>query len=405
MGGFRVAINTFQQTNSHIQFQCVFSADIKEDAIKTYNVNFQEEMGKTDIYNLTELPEFDMLCAGFPCQPFSSAGSKKGFDDSRGGMIFKIAEICKKYKPRYLLLENVSNLITLENGSVIKRIEELFENLGYQITYKKINSADFGIPQNRERVYIIGDLYKKHNLDGLSKCDKVFVKDIIDYEAKYSDIPHSLSENLITLHNKKSLHGVRLQDKRGGEQNIHSWDINYHGVISTHEQELMNKLMTERRKKHWAEKKGIKWMDGMPLTLNEIKSFFPHDNVEQMLENLVQKKYLAIEKPKDLVNGKRQYKEDADEGYNICKGKLSFPISKILDPNDVSPTLTATDSCKLAIMIDDKYIRRLTCLELKRLCGFPEDFIVPSDVNKYDLFGNMVTPPTITAILKIIFHF
>ena len=122
-----------------------------------------------------------------------------------------------------------------------------------------------------------------------------------------------------------------------------------------------------------------------------------------MLNNLVEKKYLKLEKNKDLINGKREYKEDSKLGYNICKGKLSFPISKILDPNDVSPTLTATDSNKLALIIDNKYLRRLNKKELKRLCGFPDNYLIPDNVNVYDLFGNMATPPVITNILKLIY--
>ena len=123
-----------------------------------------------------------------------------------------------------------------------------------------------------------------------------------------------------------------------------------------------------------------------------------------MLDNLVSKKYLRLEKPKDLINGKRKYKEDSEPGYNICKGKLSFPISKILDPNDISPTLTATDSNKLALIIDNKYLRKLNKIELKRLCGFDENYKIDDTINMYDLFGNMATPPVITNILKLIYN-
>ena len=104
-----------------------------------------------------------------------------------------------------------------------------------------------------------------------------------------------------------------------------------------------------------------------------------------------------------MVDGKRVYKESSQEGYNICKGKLSFPISKILNPDDVSPTLTATDSHKLVIINNDTCLRSLNAKELKKLCGFPDDFIVPDDVNMYDLFGNMATPPVIQSILKLVF--
>lgn len=105
IGGFRVGLQQFQEDmNNKYELQCVFSADIKPDAIKIYNLNFNENITKTDIYNIdiSKIPNFDLLCTGFPCQPFSSAGNKMGFSDSRGGMIFKILEICKHHRPKHL---------------------------------------------------------------------------------------------------------------------------------------------------------------------------------------------------------------------------------------------------------------------------------------------------------------
>lgn len=404
IGGFRIGINLFMKNNSNYKFTCVHSADIKTDAIKTYNLNFNENIIYTNIYDINELPQFDLLCAGFPCQPFSSAGNKKGFNDNRGGMIFKIIELCEKYKPSIVLLENVYNLLILENGNIINKIKDLFEKINYNITYKKLNSCDFGVPQSRERVYIICSLKKKINWDLINYLPNTKLESIIEFDKKYTDIDQNLVNKLLEIHNKKSIYGYKLQDKRGGNNNIHSWDIDYNGSISNIEKELMNKIMTERRKKHWAKTKNIIWMDGMPLTYNEISTFYEHENLQDMLNNLVDKNYLKLEYCKDIINGKRQYKLDSEKGYNICKGKLSFPISQILDPNGISPTLTATDSNKLVFIIDNKYIRKLTDNELKKICSFPENYIIPNDVNKYNLFGNMVTPNVILQILNIIYN-
>lgn len=403
IGGFRVGINAFK--NPKYSFKCVYSADIKEDAIKTYNINFNESMGKHDIYNITnkDIPPFDMLCAGFPCQPFSSAGAKKGFKDKRGGMIFKIVELCKAYKPKIVILENVYNLLTLEKGEVISKICDLFHDLDYNISYKKLNSVDFGVPQSRERVYIVATLDKEVDLETIKYQLMNTLSVAIEGDEKYNDFEKSFTDKLLKLHEDKPIYGYKLQDKRGGSKNIHSWDIGYNGETTVDERALISKLMTERRKKKWATKKGIVWMDGMPLTYDEIASFYDHPDLKEMLDHLVEMKYLKLEKCKDLVGGKRVYKEDSEPGYNICKGKLSFPISKILDPNDIAPTLTATDSSKLVFIIDNKYIRRLTNNELKRICGFPDNFIIPAGVNQYDLFGNMVTPPVITKLLDCIF--
>lgn len=405
IGGFRVALESFQKKNKNFKFNCVLSADIKDDAIRTYNLNFNENNKKTDILDIDEIGSgFDLLCAGFPCQPFSSAGQKKGFDDDRGGIIFKIIDICKKYKPRVVILENVSNLIILENGKPLKKICDEFKNIDYFVSYKKLNATDFGVPQNRERVFIVCSLEKQIDLDTIEHVNPDnTLNSIIDHSAKYTDIETGFANKIMDLHSQTPLFGYKMQDKRGGQNNIHSWDIGVNGVLTMDERSLMNKIMTERRKKHWAEKKNIVWMDGMPLTLSEISTFVDDPNLKQMLDNLVAKNYLRLEKPKNLISGKRVYDETGELGYNICKGKLSFPITNILDPTATSPTLTATDSNKLAVIIDNTFIRKLNDNELKLLCGFPLSYKLPVDVDKYDLFGNMVIPNVVEGVLKCVF--
>lgn len=402
IGGFRLALENF---DNNIKFNCVLSADIKDDAIKTYNLNFNENIEKLNIFDIDKIDKFELLCCGFPCQSFSSAGNKKGFNDNRGLIIFKIIDICKIYKPINIILENVSNLIVLENGKILKKICDEFKNIGYFVNYKKLNSSNFGIPQNRERVFIVCSLNNNINLDNIEYINNTdnILNNIIDYTSKYTDIDINFANKILDLHSIKKLYGFKIQDKRGGNNNIHSWDLELNGSLSVEEKDLMNKIMTERRKKHWADKKNIEWMDGMPLTFEEISTFYEISNLKQLLDNLVIKKYLKLEKPKKLISNKRVYDDNGLIGYNICKGKLSFPITCILNPNSLSPTLTATDSNKLALIIDNKYIRKLNDNELKLLCGFPISYKIPTDVNKYDLFGNMVIPNVINAILKCIY--
>lgn len=407
IGGFRIALQNIQNQNTIYHFKCILSVDIKQDAIDTYNINFNEHNTKTDLNYLKpdEIESFDLLCAGFPCQPFSCAGQKKGFSDKRGEIIFKIIDICKWHKPNYVILENVSNLLTINSGECILRIVNLFEEIGYYVSFKKLNSKNFGCGQNRERVYIVCSMKKQINLDKIVyKSEHIKLKDILDNTSTISDVESVFSQKLLNLHKIKPIYGCKINDKRGGCKNIHSWDLHYFGQISDKECNLLNKILLERRKKHFAQKKNIIWMDGMPLTLKEISTFYNEPDLEFLLQNLVKLNYLKIEKCKDLIKGKRTYKEDSEMGYNICKGKLSFPISKILDPNDVSPTITATDSHKLGIIINEHIVRRLTCNELKKLSGFPDTFIIPTNVNFYDLFGNVATPPVIEAILNLIFQ-
>jgi DNA (cytosine-5)-methyltransferase 1 len=399
IGGFRVGIS---KANTPYNFKCVYSADIKPDAIKTYNKNFNENMVYTDVMKVSNLPDFDLLCAGFPCQPFSSAGNKKGLNDDRGGLIFKILDICAKYKPNMFILENVPNLITLKKGTIIKKIVDMFVQIGYNVSFKKLNSKKFGVPQNRERVYIIGCLSNMINMDNIITSPMTNLSNVIDATDTKTNIPHTFSEKIMNLHRISSVYGHKLQDKRGGKNNIHSWTIGTNGRLSDDEKKVIEKIMLERRKKHWAVKKKMIWMDGIPLTLDDIKTFHNPPNLLEMLSRLCELKYLRLERCKDLIEGKRIYRTTGEKGYNICKGKLSFPISNILNPTGISPTLTATDSIKLAV-ITNGCLRRLNTEELKLICGFPKSFIVPPGVNKYDLFGNMVTPPVITKLIELLY--
>ena len=405
IGGFRIALQNYCAKSKSICFECILSADVKQDAIDTYNLNFNTDNKSVDINKLNPLDigEFSLLCAGFPCQPYSCAGQKQGFDDSRSGIIFRIFDICKVHKPKFIILENVYNLLSLDNGKCIEKIKTSFEEMGYFVNYTKLNSSDFGCPQSRERVYIVCSLENEVSFNNINKLQGKVLKDVIDYNDTFQNIETSFAKKLLDLHKKSPIYGYKMGDKRGGKTNIHSWTIGYNGCINLREIELMNSIMTQRRKKHWAKKKNIIWMDGMPLSFEEITTFFEDKDLQTMLDNLVSKKYLRLEKCKDLIAGKRVYKEDSEEGYNICKGKLSFPVSHILNPNAISPTLTATDSHKLAVIIGENVIRKLNTTELKKICGFPHSYKIPEHVNAYDLFGNMATPPVIEAILEILY--
>ena len=164
--------------------------------------------------------------------------------------------------------------------------------------------------------------------------------------------------------------------------------------------------MKARRNKKWAELKGIQWMDGMPLTISEIKTFYDHPDLEKMLKDLSQKKYLKLEHPKDIViyydqgikKQKREYREDLEKGYNIVAGKLSYEINKILNPKSVAPTLVATDLDRIVVP-DGIGLRLLTETEQKRLFGFPDDYSLNiKSKEAFDLFGNTVAVPVVKAV-------
>ena len=397
IGGFRIGIEEFSKKHPEYVFECVKTADIKKDAIKTYNANFNENNTACDVRTLKNLPYFDILCGGFPCQPFSSAGKQKGLkDEGRGDLIFEVIRICKESKPKILILENVSNIETIDKGQVLQKIIKEFENIGYFITYVKINANKVGLAQDRSRIFIIGSRKSMPQIN-LHTYQEKTIKDILDLTDKTSNISADFLNKLKILPIEKVI-GKSIKDKRGGDNNIHSWDIDFHGKVSANQKILLNKILLERRKKHWTVKKKMPWADGLALSLEDIKTFFNYDTLFEDLEDLVAKKYLVKESHQVTPDDKTK-KEYTEIGYNISKGKLSFPISKILHPNEFAPTLTATDSSKLAVCVDTT-IRQLNERELKRLCGFPETYIIPPKVNKYDLFGNMVCPPVITEILE-----
>jgi DNA (cytosine-5)-methyltransferase 1 len=188
-------IGGFHQALTNIKATCVFACDIDEKCRTIYEKNYRlKPCG--DIRTADHIPDFDILCGGFPCQPFSKAGQQKGFEDERGNLFFSICSIVKKHNPKYLLLENVRNLSSHDDGNTWKVIYEHIDKLGYY-TYKTpviLNVLHFNIPQNRERVIImckrkdLGELPILPDIPSNPKngLTKGIVDFISDYEEKYN---------------------------------------------------------------------------------------------------------------------------------------------------------------------------------------------------------------------------
>ncbi|MCX6756321.1 MAG: DNA (cytosine-5-)-methyltransferase [Candidatus Nomurabacteria bacterium] len=143
-------------------FTCVGYSEIDKYAIEIYKKHFPTHKNYGDIIKIKEkeLPDFDFLCGGFPCQSFSIAGKRKGFHDTRGTMFFEICRILKQKQPRLLLLENVKGLLSHDEGRTFATIIRSLDELGYNVQWQVLNSKNFGVPQNRERVFIVGSLRK-----------------------------------------------------------------------------------------------------------------------------------------------------------------------------------------------------------------------------------------------------
>ena len=133
---------------------CVFSSDIDAKVREVYKDNFGDyPFGDITEMQYDNIPDHDLLCAGFPCQPFSLAGKRLGFDDTRGTLFFEVASIIKIKKPKFVLLENVAGLVNHDSGKTIQVIEKSIDNLGYAFFQKIMNAKDYGVPQNRLRWY------------------------------------------------------------------------------------------------------------------------------------------------------------------------------------------------------------------------------------------------------------
>lgn len=161
IGGFRIALEK-------VGAKCVFSAEWDKYAAKTYLANFNEQpAGDITKIAVDQLPDFDILCAGFPCQPFSSIGKREGFKhQTQGTLFYEIVRILAAKKPIGFILENVPGIINHDSGKTIKTILESLNQINYDVVYQVLNAADYGVPQHRNRVYFVG-LNRDYNSHGV----------------------------------------------------------------------------------------------------------------------------------------------------------------------------------------------------------------------------------------------
>ena len=220
IGGFRQAMDLLTK-DKIMDFNCVGYSEIDDKAIKTYRANYQvspDEIFMGDIVhftsdesNIESLPDFDLLTGGFPCQTFSMMGKQAGFNEDRGQMFFRIIDILKIKRPRYVLLENVKNLRTHDKGRTFRKIKEELEILGYNVVSDVFNTSDFHLPQTRNRVIIFAtldedavDLQEQFSAHNVAKFfDRSYLKssvciyrNVLDILSKKVDSKYFLSERI-----------------------------------------------------------------------------------------------------------------------------------------------------------------------------------------------------------------
>lgn len=226
---FFAGIGGFRQSLDKLGLECNFTCELDEQAVKTYNENYGTSVIANDIQklNLDEIPDFNVFCGGFPCQPFSIAGKMEGLEDERGKLVESIFSICKAKQPEVIFLENVSNLAKLKGGSVLNWISERLEDIGYSVFHSVLNSKHFGVPQSRPRLYIVAfrkDLEINSFQFPLGDLNEVPVSKIIEkgdnsipvsdkWEQYIDYYSGKLSEENLTFNLPKTRKKLERQDK------------------------------------------------------------------------------------------------------------------------------------------------------------------------------------------------
>lgn len=197
IGGFRLALESMGA-------RCVFSSEWDEEAKNTYYQNFGD-VPSGDITKINEktIPDHDILCAGFPCQPFSISGKQLGFDDSRGTLFFDVARIAKEKKPKIVFMENVKNFASHDSGRTLAVVKATMEEIGYKFYSKVLNASSFDVPQKRERIYMV---CIRNDIDCLFNFPKpikssLFIKDILEPESRIN--PKLYKSKYVFLPEKK----------------------------------------------------------------------------------------------------------------------------------------------------------------------------------------------------------
>lgn len=419
IGGFRIPLE-------ELGGKCLAYSEIDREAIKVYQKNFisyinAEEVNLGDITQLNSFPfSIDILVGGVPCQPWSIAGKLKGFEDQRGVLWFHVIKLIENNQPKAFIFENVKGLTEPRNQASFAYIINKLTQAGYAVKAKVLNSYDFGLPQDRDRVFLVGirkDL-DKHNLFDFPKPIEInpklgeFIEGIKSLPiTKKKFTPEVLFNDKIPVSRGRFQKIDELNDFflfadiRDGHTTIHSWDL----IATTQREKLIcQTILRNRRKKKYGDK------DGNPLKYQDLKQLIPKLE-ESELNKLINKKILRY---------------ITDKGYEFVNSKISSGIdgiSKIFLPHaDVIATLTATGTKDFVAttsipcqkpeqykqnFIKDVYLKKkfkpLSARDYAKLQGFPDWFIIAEkETIAKKQFGNAVSVPVVyylaKALLKVI---
>ena len=373
-------IGGFHQAMVQLGGECVLASEIDKYAIETYeeNYNINSEIDIRDL-KAEDVPEHDVLCAGFPCQAFSKAGKQEGFDDeTRGTLFFEIERILKLRHPKYIILENVRNLASHDKGHTWKTIEEHLHKAGYRLTPKPliVSPHHFGTPQLRERVVILGIYDPEH-------ANEPLIIDLGKFKPKNSNSIYSILEE------------GEVDDKYNisetEEKVLTMWDEFYHGIDLT--------------------------VIGFPVWFEWFKKEAP-DDFKPWKKEFVRKNNELYQRKNEFIDSwiekwdnlewctstQKKFEWQAGETIDsIWEGLIQFRPSGVrVKAPTCFPALVAMGQ----IPIIGKYKRKLTVKEAARLQDFPENF-VPNKIDQqaYKQFGNAVNVEVIKRCAKKLFNY
>lgn len=414
VGGFRIPLEK-------LGGKCVAYSEIDKHAIEVYKNNFntKNEIFLGDITNVKTTTKADLVVGGVPCQAWSVAGKKKGFDDPRGKLWEDSIRLVKKNKPKAFIFENVKGLYDPRNKGSLELIISEFKKCGYDVFHKVLNAYDFGLPQNRDRLFIVGirvDIKLDFNFPMPTSNPKPLAKIIDNLDIKSSHlnkkkfIPKNLFGEKIPFSRNRFQKDDELNDffifcdTRDGHTTIHSWDL---VKTSQLEKKICLAILKNRRKKIYGE-----W-DGNPLSYKSIKSLVKETTIKS-LKILMKKNILT---------------QEEDGRYELVNTKNSAGINGVyrvfLPQSDIFATITATENRDFIAtksisgknpeeykkkFINEIYLknnyRLLSGRESGRLQGFPDKFkIHPNDKIAKKQFGNAVPTNVVYNLAKELLKF
>ena len=375
-------IGGFHQAMDQLGGECVFSSEIDKYAIQTYKKNYNIDASHNVLesdYEDSRIPDHDVLCAGFPCQAFSKAGKRLGFDDeTKGTLFFEVERILSNHKTKYIVLENVRNLVSHDNGNTWKTIYNHLKALGYRLTPKPIiiSPHQLGIPQLRERVVILG-IYDPDNADKDLDIhfDKGIKKDENNIYSILEDEPVD-SKYYISEYEEKVLT---------------AWDEFYRGI----NRDVLGLPV-------WADY-FVKEADEM---MPDWKKTFIKKNNELYNENkmFIDAWLYKYDNLKEFTPTHRKFEWQAGKSIkSIWEGIIQFRPSGVrVKKPTCFPALVAI----VQIPIIGERKRRLTVREAARLQSFPDSFIPDdNDQQAYKQFGNAVNVEVIKLAAKKLFEY